>query len=68
MRFLGNLARWQGNIDKSREQYLECLEIYHALGDRAGVAWVLIELGGTEEHQGDNENARRFYDQSWVIN
>jgi tetratricopeptide (TPR) repeat protein len=45
----------------------ESLAIRQAIGDRAGIARSLNALGTLHDHQGEYEEARRFYEEALAI-
>jgi hypothetical protein len=47
--------------------YEECRTVYHALGDRAGVAFVLLGLGDIARDQGDAERVEAYCTESLGI-
>ncbi len=53
----GELALGRGDLARASQHLEEALDLYRRLGDEAGVAAVLVELGQTARAQGDNERA-----------
>jgi Tetratricopeptide repeat len=53
----GELAFGQGDLALADELFEESLALYRGLGDDAGVAAVLVELGQVARAQGDHDHA-----------
>ena len=60
----GELALGRGDLARACELLEEALGLYRGLGDEAGVAAVLVELGQTARAQGDSERAAALSEQS----
>src|SRR3712207_4689355 len=60
----GELALGRGELARACEHLEEALTLYRRLGDEAGVAAVLVELGQTARAQGDNERAAALSEES----
>jgi tetratricopeptide (TPR) repeat protein len=60
LRGAASLARSSGDLAVARELGEECLGVYRALGDDAGIASALNGLGATAQTQGDLEGAVRY--------
>ncbi len=54
---LGNVASYRGNPEEARGLYLECLAMRRQLGNAAGVAYSLLNLGWLSRELGDLESA-----------
>jgi len=64
---VGGLHQDLGEYGQARQAYGEALEIKQQLGDRAGVATSLHNLGNVAYLQGDYPEARRLYQESLAI-
>jgi tetratricopeptide (TPR) repeat protein len=64
---LANVLKLQGDHDRARALYAECLAIFRGLGDRTGVAWSLNYQGDVAREQGDSAGAQALYEQGLVI-
>jgi len=64
---MGGLHQDLGEYEAGRQAYREALEIKQQLGDRAGVAQTLHQLGNVAYLQGDYAEARRLYGESLDI-
>jgi non-specific serine/threonine protein kinase len=60
----GELALGRGDLARACEHLEEALALYRRLGDEAGVAAVLVELGQTTRAQGDSERAAALSEES----
>ncbi|HET8626089.1 MAG TPA: tetratricopeptide repeat protein [Thermomicrobiales bacterium] len=59
-----NLARVQGDYDRARAMYEECLALRRARDDREGVVAALHNLGITAYERGDYATAVRHYEEA----
>jgi tetratricopeptide (TPR) repeat protein len=57
----------QGDYERVRSLYAECLTIFRGLGDRTGVAWSLNYEGDVAREQGDMAGAQTLYEQALAI-
>jgi tetratricopeptide (TPR) repeat protein len=64
---LANVVKLQGDYDRARSLYKECLSIFQGLRDRAGVAWSLNYQGDVARDQGDSVAAQALYEQGLAI-
>jgi tetratricopeptide (TPR) repeat protein len=64
---LANVVKLQGDYDRARSLYAECLSIFRGLGDRTGTAWSLNYQGDVARDQGDSAAARALYEQGLAI-
>lgn len=66
-RYLGQVARLQGNYDLSRALLKKSLEITSDLGDRQGLAWCHHELGHLDKVTNHLDAARDHFDIALAI-
>jgi tetratricopeptide (TPR) repeat protein len=64
---LANVIKLQGDYERARSLYAECLSIFRGLGDRTGVAWSLNYQGDVAREHGDSAAARTLYEQGLAI-
>ena len=63
----GKLTLFQNDQQRTREYFLECLEIYHKLDDPWGVTVALHGLGNAALDEGNYDDARPFYEEALAI-
>lgn len=61
IRGLGDVLRWEGDLDAAAECYREADRVYEELGDRNGQANLQLGLGSLARHQGRLEDAAEHY-------
>ncbi|MBV8893211.1 MAG: tetratricopeptide repeat protein, partial [Acidobacteria bacterium] len=61
---LANVVRLKGDYARAHTLYDECRAIFHACGDKTGVAWTLNYLGDLVQESVDCSAARPYYEQS----
>lgn len=64
---LANLALDNGSIEKSKEYYMQALEILEESAHFSGTAHLFIRLGNFYKSQGEWQLARNYYQQSMVL-
>jgi predicted ATPase len=64
---LGSIAYWQNDFEATRGYYLEALEIFRRLDDRAALAEALYNVGFVHLVAREPERARPYYDESRQI-
>jgi predicted ATPase/class 3 adenylate cyclase len=64
---LGELASFEGDLDRAKRAYEESLAIFRDLDEPFGIASNLTQLADLALLQGDRENARRFAEESAEI-
>ncbi len=64
----GNLAFWQGDLDRAEALHTRALETRRAMDHRRGIAGSLNNLGNVAERRGDYARAQTFYEESLAIN
>ena len=61
------IFRYQGDMVKSLENYLNALQISEELGDNTGTAEILNNIGVLYDYQNDADNALEYYGKSLKI-
>jgi len=61
----GNRLYSNNDFSNALKNYHSALDIYKALGDRAGVVYVLIQIGDIHFAKGQYRKALEFYQESW---
>jgi tetratricopeptide (TPR) repeat protein len=61
---LGSIAYWQNDFEATRGYYLEALDIFRGLDDRAALAEALYNVGFVHLVERDPGRARPYYDES----
>jgi tetratricopeptide (TPR) repeat protein len=64
---LGSITYWQNDFEATRRHYLEGLEIFRDLGDRAALGEALYNVGFLHLIERDPQNARPYYEESRQI-
>src|SRR5262249_48423545 len=65
--YAGRAKRVLGDPDGALDDYQQALPIYRQVGDRAGEAATLNNIGGVYDQRGDSENALHHYQQALPI-
>jgi non-specific serine/threonine protein kinase len=63
----GAFAFYQGDYSTAEARYAESLHEYRTLGDRSGVAWVLIYIAWMTNDRGDFASARSYAEESLAL-
>jgi predicted ATPase/class 3 adenylate cyclase len=64
---LGSITYWQNDFTATRKEYDEALGLFRKLGDRAGIAEGLYNLGFIDLIDRNPANARRRYEESRTL-
>ena len=64
---LANLALDNGSIEKSKEYYMQALEILEESAHFSGTTHLFIRLGNFYKSQGEWQLARKYYQQSMIL-